>query len=444
MICFVFRPRRRRRGQLVEARLYSGKIRLDGETGEPDTVRLKTTDRQVALKRLHDEVRQRQREAEGLAVPRAEVQALTSPFSGHLEAFLADLRAKGRSKLTVTKYSQVIPRTCEALGWRTLRDVSADSFIRWRANQRPRLHPKTLNDRLGALNALLNWLVRQRLLPVNRLQTVEKAAVIRDVSYRRALEPGEFRRLLEKAPPERAIIYLFAVYTGLRSRELKGLRWSDVDLDSPSPNLLVRASISKTPRTTCLPLRAELAKALRAYRPANWTPEMPVFPSVPRACVMHLDLAEAGIPKLDREGRRVDMHALRHTYCTYLAACGVTPQATKELMRHRDLKTTMSVYTHPELLPLAQGVALLPSFSLNAGDAPKDTQRGTQKSASSGHEQSEAVATSQTSSTSQVIEAVVVGYEKTPGVATGRFAEMERAKRFELSTSTLARWCSTN
>ena len=34
--------------------------------------------------------------------------------------------------------------------------------------------------------------------------------------------------------------------------------------------------------------------------------------------------------------------------------------------------------------------------------------------------------------------------KKTPCVTTGRLSEMERAKRLELSTSTLARWCSTN
>lgn len=74
MICFVFRPRRRRKGQLVKARMYSGRIRLDDET-RPVTVPLKTTDRQVAEKRMHDEARRHQREAEGLAVPQAVVRS---------------------------------------------------------------------------------------------------------------------------------------------------------------------------------------------------------------------------------------------------------------------------------------------------------------------------------------------------------------------------------
>jgi integrase len=439
MICFVFKPKRRRKGELVEARLYSGKIRLDGDECA-SVVPLRTTDRQVAVKRLHDEIRRRQREAEGLAVPRADSETLSQPFKEHLESFLRDLRANGRAPLTLVRYSTVIPRVLRDVGWQTLRDADAQSFTEWRARQE--LRPKTLNDYLGALNALLNWLVKQRRIAANPLQSVEKVALVRDVSYRRAFTVDEARRLLAAAPASRGIVHLTVLYTGLRGAELRGLRWSDVQLEGPAPHVLVRASISKNRRATCLPLRPELVEALLRFRGQTWSADAPVFPSVPRTRAMYRDLAKAGIPLADSNGRRVDFHALRHTFGTYLSASGVPPRHAMELMRHSDLKLTMKVYTDAELLPLSQGVDLLPTFSL--ATSANDTQRDTQKLGGRGHLGSEAVATGQTTRIAEAIESVAIRREKTHRVDSVRYVKMERAKRFELSTSTLARWCSTN
>jgi integrase len=65
-------------------------------------------------------------------------------------------------------------------------------------------------------------------------------------------------------------------------------------------------------------------------------------------------------------GRRVDLHALRKTFGTLLAASGVSPQVAMELMRHSDMKLTMGVYTDAAQLPIAQETARLPSFQLPA------------------------------------------------------------------------------
>ena len=72
----------------------------------------------------------------------------------------------------------------------------------------------------------------------------------------------------------------------------------------------------------------------------------------------------AGIPHLDKRGRRVDLHALRTTFETMLSAAGVPPRVAMELMRHSDLKLTMRIYTDAAQLPLATEVHRLPSFRL--------------------------------------------------------------------------------
>ena len=66
----------------------------------------------------------------------------------------------------------------------------------------------------------------------------------------------------------------------------------------------------------------------------------------------------------------MDLHALRKTFGTLLAASGVAPRVAMELMRHSDMKLTINVYTDVTQLPIAQETALLPALSLLA----KETQ----------------------------------------------------------------------
>lgn len=57
-----------------------------------------------------------------------------------------------------------------------------------------------------------------------------------------------------------------------------------------------------------------------------------------------------------------DLHGLRKTYGTMLAAAGVSPRVAMELMRHSDMKLTMGVYTDVAQLPMIAETARLPSL----------------------------------------------------------------------------------
>ena len=78
--------------------------------------------------------------------------------------------------------------------------------------------------------------------------------------------------------------------------------------------------------------------------------------------VFDADLAAAGIAKTDAHGHTLDIHCLRHTFATLLARRGVSPTVAQKLMRHSDIRLTMSVYTHLELADTAEAVAALPEM----------------------------------------------------------------------------------
>lgn len=74
------------------------------------------------------------------------------------------------------------------------------------------------------------------------------------------------------------------------------------------------------------------------------------------------DLAAAGIPIVDENGRILDFHGQRATFITGLARAGVSPTKAQKLARHSDVNLTMQTYTHLGVDDLASAVESLPSL----------------------------------------------------------------------------------
>ena len=83
------------------------------------------------------------------------------------------------------------------------------------------------------------------------------------------------------------------------------------------------------------------------------------------------------IDKTDGDGRTVDLHSLRHTFATLLSKAGVVPRMAQELMRHSDIRLTMNVYTHLQLVDTAGAVESLPSIRAGAATAATQASAGT-------------------------------------------------------------------
>ena len=85
------------------------------------------------------------------------------------------------------------------------------------------------------------------------------------------------------------------------------------------------------------------------------------------------DLAAAGIAPVDEEGRRIDFHALRHTFITHLAQAGVRPKDAQTLARHSTITLTLDRYTHTGLSDVAGAVEKLPTRAAPARQAAEAT-----------------------------------------------------------------------
>jgi integrase len=187
----------------------------------------------------------------------------------------------------------------------------------------------------------------------------------------------EVRTFLEASRTSRFYpLWVTAIATGLRSGELRGVRWADIDMDAGL--LQVRGAIGRVdghlelvePKTArsrrTVPLPAIAVDALREHRRrqltdrllagARWQGERwgdLVFPTVVGTPFhdstlvhrFHVDLAAAGI-------RRQRLHDLRHAAASLMLAQGVSARVVMETLGHSTIAVTMNTYAH--VLPAAQ------------------------------------------------------------------------------------------
>ncbi len=211
----------------------------------------------------------------------------------------------------------------------------------------------------------------ERLLDAARRRPLERARIKRTRTGVTSDQEAKLRRLGEV----RAYLYLFALGTGLRKGELRGLTWADVDEERRT--LTVRASITKSRRQAELPLRSDVADGLAAHRARvqaagfGTGPQDRLFPGrlFPTHGTVNADLAYAKLDGEDDQGRVVDFHSLRVTMISRLAAAGVHPRAAQALARHSKLELTMRTYTDVRLLDLRSAV----EFSASRGAGSRNS-----------------------------------------------------------------------
>ncbi len=194
---------------------------------------------------------------------------------------------------------------------------------------------------------------------------------------RRKLEIGkdiptadEIKRLINAAKdrPKLHALLLTAALTGLRASELRGLRWSDVDLKTEELHVRQRAdrfNAIGAPKTAesrrAVPLDpAVLIPALKVWKLACPKGELDlVFPTATGAIEHHKNMLRslasvmkaAGVLKKDGQPKYA-LHAFRHFFASWCinpkerGGRQLTPKVVQALMGHSSIMITLDLYGH--------------------------------------------------------------------------------------------------
>ena len=230
---------------------------------------------------------------------------------------------------------------------------------------------RTINKSLTLMVMIFNYAARHRWVDHNPAEHVEKLKA--PVSAESALldnnilSPQEITRLLNAAEPARLgkdgmqrsnnyqLVIKFAIFTGVRSGELRGLQWGDVDWRSNQVHIrrAWKEGQFQQPKTRTSVRRIDLPKVL-VDELREWKLGCPkgehdlVFPNTAGKPMSSTNLLQRGFyPALRRAGlRQVRFHDLRHTFASLLIANGEDIVRVSRLLGHASPAITLKVYSH--------------------------------------------------------------------------------------------------
>jgi integrase len=312
-----------------------------------------------------------------------------NPLSEHLEDFKRSLLTKGNTTgyvKTVISRTRRIVLGCDFRSWTDISASQVEQYLSSLRKDGKGISAQTFNFYLQAIKQFCKWMVDDRRAGESPVKHLRGLNVRTDRRHdRRALDPGEIRRLLKatRAAPkrfgmtghERALLYRLTIETGLRRNELKSLTASSFDFENYT--VTVEAGYAKNRQQSKLPLRKDTAAELISFL-ENKMPNAKAF-KVPykTAAMLRVDLAGVKIPYVDDSGRYVDFHSLRHSTGSLLAAAGVHPKVIQSIMRHSDINLTMSRYTHVFRGQESEAVAKLPDLGSPGKEGHKTEATGT-------------------------------------------------------------------
>ncbi|MDD3707535.1 MAG: tyrosine-type recombinase/integrase [Aminobacterium sp.] len=233
---------------------------------------------------------------------------------------------------------------------------------KWQLQEREQnLKGATINRRLTALQALLNWGLKRNLIAINPIRhKVERQKETDSVKKIRYLTAEERHRLLtalnERDKKEKDYLktaVIMSLNTGIRKGTLLRLKWGDLDWNNKTIHL--RAEIMKGGIAKTIPVNAYTVQTLKKWQVRSGNTTGFIFPGE-AGLNTHLKDTKKPWNNLLRQANLEDFswNCMRHDFASQLAMQGTDILTIKELMCHENLKMTL-VYAH--LSPLHTRVA---------------------------------------------------------------------------------------
>lgn len=246
-------------------------------------------------------------------------------------------------------------------------------FEYWIGIKKRTVRPNTVRNyteryhRKIALFNMLDYAYQNDVILKNPCNKMVKSEIGKQSRKKQALTLGQQKEFCKVAIGNTyEYQYRFLLQTGLRTGEMVGLRWSDVDLENRlltiNRSMEYRHSTgewrigepkSKSGYRT-IPLTEEAVEILKLQKQKNRT-----FKVIPMEWADIVFLCKKGTPvknstydtmlfKLcDKAGiDRFSMHVLRHTFATRCIEAGMKPKTLQTILGHSNIGITMNLYVH--------------------------------------------------------------------------------------------------
>ncbi len=281
--------------------------------------------------------------------------------------------ATSLSESTKNGYRPLVDRiinTLDQMGVESVESIDSDTAEQMLSIMISEVSHNTSNKCLAKLKAILNYGVEKKLLVSNPISNKRRLPTKR-VKERRALTHEEAASLLEiSAGTMHHLLWLWLLSTGMRLSEALHARWEWIDWNEKTVTLEEDSSDGWDPKTEAgrrtLPLSPELfmilknEKAatgyiffrdseqtrdnLRSARLKQLKKHMKQVLAKVKGIKLSRSTPQTERDWLEKELKKIDVHALRYTYITELVAQNADPKTVQYLAGHADITTTMGIY----------------------------------------------------------------------------------------------------
>jgi integrase len=200
------------------------------------------------------------------------------------------------------------------------------------------------------------------------LKTVDWPSFVETV--RPIYENAELEKLFKACTPQEEMRFKFYLMSGFRDAEGRFTTWRDVDFKHMAVRVTAKPHWGFHPKNweeREVPVPQKLITMLQKFRPANATPDDPLFPSAtgrPDGAMLEklkgvawrgkLNCGHCAVPQELKDGStrinrcgegpfcgRWFLHKFRHTYATRHLQDGIDIRTLQQWMGHRDIASTM-------------------------------------------------------------------------------------------------------
>jgi len=249
-------------GQERKVRNYS--IRFKDADGKWVTEPTEATKKYLAERLLLDREAEVQREHAGATIPLAMSDQQDAYLAELKDAYLADRKTRVKSG-TYNLYKERLDFTLSDMGIERISQLTLeaiDSYVNRRLDQG--VTPRTVNLQMAVLRRMIQHAVNRELPGVVR-NPLARWQPLRETprKKRRALAPDEAQRLLGTTPVHRRMIWVTALATGMRRKELVLIREEDFRWERGL--IVVRPAVAKNGRQRVVEIPEELNGLLREW-----------------------------------------------------------------------------------------------------------------------------------------------------------------------------------
>ena len=233
---------------------------------------------------------------------------------------------------------KVVDRFYSLIGNKIAEQVTINDLERYRTLRKKDISAATINREMNSIRRVFSLAKQNKKIRFNPCDDLKKLRIKNPT--KRFLEKEEEEKLLAAANPVMRAIIIIALHTGMRSSEIKNLKWSDVFLKQ---NYLIALNTKngKPRKLIITPQMKEALSSLTKLGDYVFMNPLTKKPYKEFKVTFRRTVKRAGIP-------HITFHELRHTTASRLNEIGVDLNTIQEYLDHSDARTTQKYIHNPK------------------------------------------------------------------------------------------------